>query len=74
MGNFLNGEISWLVFKVITQRSSYVIRFYCIVIIRIDDNVVDSIAQMIVTGIFFHLGQLRSLVGMFGKNNHCWFN
>lgn len=56
MGNFLNGEMSCLVFKVITQRSSYVRRFYCIVIIRIDDNVVDSIAEMIMTGIFFHLG------------------
>lgn len=60
--------VSWLVFKVITQRSSYVIRFYFIVIIRINDNVADSIDQMIMTGsFFFHLGQLRSLVGMFGK-------
>lgn len=59
MGNFLNGEISWLVFKVITQRSSYVGRFYCIVIIRIDDNVVDSIAEMIMTGIFFSFGIIK---------------
>jgi hypothetical protein len=55
VGNFFNGKISWLVFRVITQRNGYVLRFYfySIVIITIDDNVVIFIAQLIMTGRIF---------------------
>lgn len=49
LGFFFNGEISWPVFKVITQSISYVTRFYFsfIVIVTIDANIAVSIAQMI---------------------------
>lgn len=44
------GEISWHVFKVITQSSIYITRFYFSfkVIVRIVANIVVSVAQMIV--------------------------
>lgn len=61
MGNLLNGEFSWLAFRVIAQRNRYVARFYFyfIVIIRIDGNVADSIAQMIITGRIILFGIIK---------------
>ena len=49
IGIFFNGEISWPVFKVITQSTRYVKRFYFsfIVIVPIDTNIAISIAQVI---------------------------
>lgn len=46
---FLNGEISWPVFKVITQSTRYVTRFYFsfIVIVTGDANIAVFVVQMI---------------------------
>lgn len=65
---FLNGEISWPVFKVITQSSRYIMKFYFsfIVIFRIYANIAVSVAQMIVASRnFFHWRWSGNLVGMF---------
>jgi len=55
--DFLNGEISWPVFKVIIQSTRYVKRFYFsfIVIVPIDAKIAVSVAQIIMASRSFFI-------------------